>query len=202
VVYVIDDDESVREAVTDLLDSVHIQAFAFSSTEEFFQRGRPDDASCCLVLDVQLPGTTGLQFQESLQRVGIEIPIVFITAYADVPNAIRAIRAGAIEFLTKPFQKENLLSAVYRALDADRVSLQRRAENAELQQRFSGLTGRETEIMELVSEGLPNKEIAWKLDVSEPTVKIHRSRVMQKMQAASLADLVRMSDRLKHNHNA
>jgi len=202
VVYVIDDDESVREAVTDLLESVHIQAFAFSSTEEFFQRGRPDRGCCCLVLDVQLPGTTGLQFQESLQRVGIEIPIVFITAYGDVPIAIRAIRAGAIEFLTKPFQKESLLSAVYRALDADRASLQRRAESADLQQRFSGLTGREIEIMELVSEGLSNKEIAWKLDVSEPTVKIHRSRVMQKMQANSIADLVRMSDRLKHKHTA
>lgn len=199
-VYIIDDDESVREAVTDLLESVHIQAISFSSTEEFFQRGRQDGRCCCLVLDVQLPGTTGLQFQESLQRVGIEIPIVFITAYADVPNAIRAIRAGAIEFLTKPFQKENLLSAVYRALDADRASLQRRAENAGLQQRFSGLTGREIEIMDLVSEGLSNKEIAWKLDVSEPTVKIHRSRVMQKMHAASLADLVRMSDRLKPKH--
>lgn len=196
--YVIDDDESVREAVTDLLESVHIQAFAFSSTEEFFQRGRPDGRCCCLVLDVQLPGTTGLQFQESLQRVGIEIPIVFITAYGDVPNAIRAIRAGAIEFLTKPFQKEDLLSAVYRALDADRACVQRRAENASLQQRFSELTGREIEIMELVSDGLSNKEIAWKLDVSEPTIKIHRSRVMQKMQANSLAELVRMSDRLKH----
>ena len=201
IVYVIDDDESVREAVTDLLESVHIEAFAFGSTEEFFQRGRPEGRCCCLVLDVHLPGTTGLQFQESLQRAGIEVPIVFITAHANVPNAIRAIRAGAIEFLTKPFQKDNLLSAVYRGLEADRASLQRQAQNADLHQRFSGLTGREIEIMDLVSQGLSNKEIACKLDVSEPTVKVHRGRVMQKMQANSLADLVRMSDRLKHNDN-
>jgi FixJ family two-component response regulator len=201
IVYVIDDDESVREAVSDLLESVHLEALAFGSTEEFFQRGRPEGRCCCLVLDVHLPGITGLQFQESLQRAGIEVPIVFITAHADVPNAIRAIRAGAIEYLTKPFQKDNLLSAVYRGLEADRASLQRQAENAGLHQRFSALTGREIEIMDLVSQGLSNKEIACKLDVSEPTVKVHRSRVMQKMQANSLADLVRMSDRLKHNHN-
>lgn len=196
VVFVIDDDESVRDAVTNLLESVHLRAHAFASTEEFFRRGRPN-TSCCLVLDLQLPGTTGLQFQQSLQRAGIEIPIVFITAYGDVPTAMRAVKAGALEFLTKPFQKEDLLSAVYRGLDADRAFLQQRTENASLHQRFAELTNREMEVMDLVSDGLSNKEIAWKLDLSEPTVKMHRSRVMQKMQAGSLPELVRMSDRLK-----
>jgi FixJ family two-component response regulator len=196
VVFVIDDDESVRDAVTNLLESVHLRAHAFASTEEFFRRGRPN-TSCCLVLDLQLPGTTGLQFQQSLQRAGIEIPIVFITAYGDVPTAMRAVKAGALEFLTKPFQKEDLLSAVYRGLDADRAFLQQRTENASLHQRFTELTNREMEVMDLVSDGLSNKEIAWKLNLSEPTVKMHRSRVMQKMQAGSLPELVRMSDRLK-----
>lgn len=196
VVFVIDDDESVRDAVTNLLESVHLRAHAFASTEEFFRRGRPN-TSCCLVLDLQLPGTTGLQFQQSLQRAGIEIPIVFITAYGDVPTAMRAVKAGALEFLTKPFQKEDLLSAVYRGLDADRAFLQERTENASLHQRFTELTNREMEVMDLVSDGLSNKEIAWKLNLSEPTVKMHRSRVMQKMQAGSLPELVRMSDRLK-----
>lgn len=196
VVFVIDDDESVRDAVANLLESVHLRAHAFASTEEFFRRGRPD-TSCCLVLDLQLPGTTGLQFQQSLQRARIEIPIVFITAYGDVPTAMRAVKAGAIEFLTKPFQKEDLLSAVYRGLDADRAFLHERMENASLHDRFSELTNREIEVMGLVSDGLSNKEIAWRLDLSEPTVKIHRGRVMQKMQAGSLPELVRMSDRLK-----
>lgn len=196
VVFVIDDDESVRDAVTNLLESVHLRAHAFASTEEFFRRGHPN-TSCCLVLDLQLPGTTGLQFQQSLQRAGIEIPIVFITAYGDVPTAMRAVKAGALEFLTKPFQKEDLLSAVYRGLDADRAFLQQRTENASLHQRFTELTNREMEVMDLVSDGLSNKEIAWKLNLSEPTVKMHRSRVMQKMQAGSLPELVRMSDRLK-----
>jgi len=196
VVFVIDDDESVRDAVTNLLESVNLRACAFGSTEEFFRRGRPS-TSCCLVLDMQLPGTTGLQFQQSLQRAGIEIPIVFITAYGDVPTAMRAVKAGALEFLTKPFQKQDLLSAVYRGLQRDRDVLLARAENADLYQRFSELTNREVEVMHLVAEGLSNKEIAWKLDLSEPTVKIHRGRVMQKMQANTLPDLVRMSDRLK-----
>jgi FixJ family two-component response regulator len=134
-----------------------------------------------------------------LQRAGIDIPIVFITAYGDVPTAMRAVKAGALEFLTKPFQKEHLLSAVYRGLQKDRDHLQKRADTAALRERFSDLTHRETEVMDLVAAGLSNKEIASKLDLSEPTVKIHRSRVMQKMQANSLPDLVRMSDRLKSN---
>lgn len=198
MVFVIDDDESVRDAVTNLLEAVKIRAQAFASTEAFFRIGRPD-TSCCLVLDLQLPGTTGLQFQQSLRRAQIEIPIVFITAYGDVPTAMRAVKAGAIEFLTKPFQKEDLLSAVYRGLEKDRAYLQARSENAAMHARFADLTNREAEVMDLVTEGLSNKEIAWKLDLSEPTVKIHRSRVMQKMQAGSLPELVRMADRLRQN---
>ncbi len=201
VVFVIDDDESVRDAVTNLLEAVNIRAHAFSSTEEFFRRGRPD-TSCCLVLDVQLQGTTGLQFQQSLKRAGIAVPIVFVTAHGDIPTAMRAVKAGAIEFLTKPFQKEELLSAVYRGLQVDRTFLQARAESAVLRGRFADLTHREAEVMNLVAAGLANKEIAHKLDLSEPTVKIHRSRVMQKMQANSLPELVRMSDRLQNSPNA
>jgi FixJ family two-component response regulator len=196
VVFVIDDDESVRDAITNLLDSVNIEAHAFASTEEFFRRGRPN-GSCCLVLDVQLPGTTGLQFQQSLQRAGMRVPIVFITAFGDVPTAMRAVKAGALEFLIKPFQKQDLLSAVYRGLEADRASLRERADNAALHERYAALTNRESEVMNLVAAGLSNKEIATKLDLSEPTVKVHRSRVMRKMQARSLPELVRMSDRLK-----
>ena len=201
VVFVIDDDDSVRGAITNLLEAVNIKAHAFASTEEFFRHGRPP-TSCCLVLDLQLPGTTGLQFQQSLQRVGITVPIVFITAFGDVQTAMRAVKAGAVEFLTKPFQKEDLLSAVYRGLDMDRAFLQERAENAALFERFADLTNREAEVMGLVTAGLSNKEIAGKLDLSEPTVKIHRSRVMQKMQATSLPQLVRMSDRLKRTLGA
>jgi FixJ family two-component response regulator len=201
VVFVIDDDESVREAVANLLEAVNLRAHAFASSEEFFRTGRPD-TSCCLVLDVQLQGTTGLQFQQSLRRAGIEVPIVFITAFGDVPTAMRAVKAGAVEFLTKPFQKEELLAAVYRGLEADRLFLKERAGNAALRERFAELTNREAQVMALVASGLSNKEIAGKLQLSEPTVKIHRGRVMQKMEAASLPDLVRMSDRLHRTPGA
>jgi FixJ family two-component response regulator len=195
-VFVIDDDESVRDAVTNLLEAVNLRARAFASTEEFFQLGRPDCASC-LVLDVQLPGTTGLQFQQSLGRAGLLIPIIFITAHGDVPTAMSAVKAGAVEFLTKPFQKQDLLSAVYRGLEMDRAWLEERAGNTTLHNRFSELTNRETEVMQLVTAGFSNKEIGCHLGLSETTVKIHRGRVMQKMQANSLPDLVRMSDRIK-----
>jgi FixJ family two-component response regulator len=198
LVFVIDDDESVRTAVANLLEAVNLRAQVFASTEEFFKIGRPG-TPCCLVLDVQLPGTSGLQFQESLARAGIRIPIIFITAHGDIPMAMRAVRGGAIEFLTKPFQKEELLSAIHRGLSADRAWLHEHAGDAALQARFEELTAREREVMEMVSAGLANKQIAAQLELSEVTVKIHRSRVMQKMQANSIADLVRMSDRVKRN---
>jgi FixJ family two-component response regulator len=200
-VFVIDDDESVRYAVTNLLEAVNVRAHAFASTEEFFQLGRPDSASC-LVLDVQLPGTTGLEFQQTLSRAGLLIPIIFITAHGDVPTAITAVKAGAVEFLTKPFQKKDLLNAVYRGLDIDRVWLEERASNSTLYSRFSELTNREAEVMQLVTAGFSNKEIGCQLGLSETTVKIHRGRMMQKMQATSLPDLVRMSDRLKRTPRA
>lgn len=200
-VFVIDDDESVRDAVTNLLEAVNLRARAFASTEEFFQVGRPDSPAC-LVLDVQFPGTTGLQFQQSLGRAGLLIPIIFITAHGDVPTAMSAVKAGAVEFLMKPFQKQDLLSAVYRGLEMDRVWLEERANNTAVYSRFSELTNREMEVMQLVTSGLSNKEIGCQLGLSETTVKIHRGRVMQKMQANSLPDLVRMSDRLKRNQVA
>ncbi len=178
VVFVVDDDESVRGAVTNLLESVNLRAHAFASSEEFFKLGRPN-VPCCLVLDVQLPGTSGLHFQESLQRAGITIPIVFITAHV-----------------------HDLLSAVHQGLEADRVWLQEHADTSALHSRFSELTNREAEVMNFVAAGFANKQIAAELGVSETTVKIHRSRVMQKMQANSLADLVRMSDRLKRKQPA
>jgi FixJ family two-component response regulator len=200
-VFVIDDDESVRDAVTNLLEAVNLRARAFASTEEFFQIGRPDSPAC-LVLDVQFPGTTGLQFQQALGRTGVLIPIIFITAHGDVPTAMAAVKAGAVEFLMKPFQKQDLLSAVYRGLEMDRTWLEEQASNTTVHSRFSELTNREMEVMQLVTSGLSNKEIGCQLGLSDTTVKIHRGRVMQKMRANSLPDLVRMSDRLKRNLGA
>jgi FixJ family two-component response regulator len=178
-VFIIDDDESVRDAVSNLLEAVNLRSRAFASTEEFFQLGRPDSPSC-LVLDVQLRGTTGLQFQQLLGRAGFLIPIIFITAHGDVPTAMSAVKAGAVEFLTKPFQKQDLLSAVYRGLEMDRIWLEERANNATLYSRFSELTNREMEVMQLVASGYSNKEIGCQLGLSETTVKIHRGRVMHK----------------------
>ena len=195
-IFVVDDDASVREAVSNLLESVGFDAQAFSSTEGFRNAARPD-APSCLVLDIKLPGANGLDFQEALARAGISIPIVFITAHGDVPMASRAMKAGAIEFLMKPFQKEDLLAAIRQALERDRAGRQQDAEIAVLRSRFDELTGREREVMDLVVEGLTNKEVAEKLAISEVTTKMHRGQVMRKMMAPSLADLVRMSDKLK-----
>jgi FixJ family two-component response regulator len=195
-IFVVDDDASVREAVSNLLESVGFDAQAFASTEGFRNAARPD-APSCLVLDIKLPGANGLDFQEALARAGISIPIVFITAHGDVPMASRAMKAGAIEFLMKPFQKEDLLAAIRQALERDRLGRQQDAEIAVLRSRFGELTAREREVMHLVVEGLTNKEVAEKLAISEVTTKMHRGQVMRKMMAASLADLVRMSDKLK-----
>ena len=195
-IFVVDDDPSVREAVSNLLESVGFDAQAFSSTEGFRNAARPD-APSCLVLDIKLPGANGLDFQDALARAGISIPIVFITAHGDVPMASRAMKAGAVEFLMKPFQKEDLLAAIHQALERNRVGRQQDAEIAVLSSRFDELTGREREVMDLVVEGLTNKEVAEKLAISEVTTKMHRGQVMRKMMAPSLADLVRMSDKLK-----
>jgi FixJ family two-component response regulator len=195
-IFVVDDDASVREAVSNLLESVGFDAQAFASTEGFRNAARPD-APSCLVLDIKLPGANGLDFQEALARAGISIPIVFITAHGDVPMASRAMKAGAVEFLMKPFQKEDLLAAIRQALERDRVGRQQDAEITSLRSRFDELTTREREVMDLVVEGLTNKEVGEKLAISEVTTKMHRGQVMRKMTASSLADLVRMSDKLK-----
>jgi FixJ family two-component response regulator len=195
IIFVIDDDASVRDAVSNLLESVGLCAKVFGSTEEFWKAPRPD-APSCLVLDVRLPGVSGLEFQELLAKNGVSIPIIFITAHGDVPMTSRAMKAGAIEFLMKPFQKNELLAAVHHGLERDSIRRGEQAEIAILKSRAEQLTLREWEVMDLVVTGLTSKEVGAQLGLSEVTVKIYRSRVMRKMDAASLAELVRMSDKL------
>jgi FixJ family two-component response regulator len=195
-IFVVDDDASVRDAIGNLLESVGLRAEAFASTEEFWKARRPN-APSCLVLDVRLPGVNGLEFQEKLAKASVSIPIIFITAHGDVPMTSRAMKAGAIEFLMKPFQKEDLLAAVRQGLERDRIRREEQAEVSLLQSRAEQLTSREREVMDLVVTGLINKQIGAQLGLSEVTVKAHRSHVMQKMEATSLAELVRMSDKLK-----
>ena len=196
VIFVVDDDASVREAVGNLLESVGLHSESFESTEEFMYARRPD-APSCLLLDVRLPGLNGLDFQDKLEKFGIRIPIVFITAHGDVPMTRRAMKAGAVDFLTKPFQKQELLTAVDQALARDRATRKEESAISNLRSRFEQLTPRERDVMALVVEGFMNREIAAKLGVTEITVKVHRGRVMEKMKADSLADLVRMAEKLK-----
>jgi FixJ family two-component response regulator len=200
MVYVIDDDASVRDALSNLLESVGLYAELFGSTEEFLKAERPALPSC-LVLDVTLPGMNGLEFQEMLTKTGNPIPIVFITAFGDIPMTSKAMKAGAVEFLAKPFQKDDLLTAIDQALAKDSAQRAVEASISALRSRQDELTPREREVMDLVVTGMINKQIADKLGISEVTVKIHRRQVMQKMAAPSLADLVRMSDRLRVPQN-
>ena len=196
VVFVIDDDPSVRSSLKFLISTVGLQVESFESAETFLGK-RPPDTASCLVLDVRLRGLSGLDFQRELAARNIRIPIVFITAHGDIPMSVRAMKAGAVEFLTKPFRDQDLLDAIRVALERDRTRRGREKEVTELQQRFASLTPREQEVISMVVAGMLNKQIAGQLGTAENTVKVHRSRAMEKMHAQSVADLVRMVEKLK-----
>jgi FixJ family two-component response regulator len=195
VVFIIDDDASVRDAVEDLLRSVGLEVESFGSTQDFLQRKRPDVPSC-IVLDVRLPGASGLEFQNALAKLGIHLPIIFISGHGDIPMSVQAIKSGAVEFLTKPLHDQRLLDAVQAGIQRDRARRQDAELVDELEERFDSLTAREREVMAFVVTGTPNKLIGAQLRLSEMTVKVHRSQVMRKMLAKTLIDLVRMADKL------
>ena len=195
VVFIVDDDPLIRDALASLMRSVGLSVETFGSAPEFLHHQRLD-APGCLVLDVRLPGLSGLDLQHELAAAQITIPIIFITGHGDIPMTVRAMKAGAVEFLTKPFRDQDLLDAIQQAIDRDRVIRQQHAEVAELRQRYDTLTPRERDVMQLVVSGLLNKQIAAELGISEVTVKIHRGQIMRKMRATSFAELVRIAEKL------
>jgi FixJ family two-component response regulator len=195
-VFIVDDDADVRESLQDLLESVGLHSQSFTTAQEFLSAGRGDDPSC-LILDVRLPGISGLDLQHELKRARINIPIVFLSAHADVPMSVKAMKSGAVEFLTKPFKEQDLLDAVQRSLTRSRILREKERELTELRHRFEKLSVREQEIMNLVVSGMLNKQVAAELGASEATIKMYRSQVMKKMQAKSLPELVRMADKVK-----
>src|SRR5882757_4280580 len=194
VVFVVDDDPSVRRSTERLLRSAGLTVQTYSSAQEFLRH--PPEGPACLVLDVRMPGLSGMDLQRELTQSGIQIPIIFITAHGDIPMTVRAMKAGAVEFLTKPFRSRALVDAVRAAIDRDRSAQKERSEIGELRQRYEQLTPREREVMPLVAAGLLNNQVAGELATTERTIKFHRAHIMQKMQAASLADLVLMAEKL------
>jgi len=201
MIFIIDDDASVRDALEDLLRSVGLEATSFVSTQDFLQSKRPE-APGCIVLDVRLPGPSGLEFQRTLMKSGINLPVIFISGHGDISMSVQAIKAGAIDFLTKPLHEQKLLDAIQTAVERDRARRTQEKDVVQLQERLDSLTPREREVLTFVITGRPNKQIAAQLKLSEMTVKIHRSQMMRKMRAKSLVELVRMADTLKISSQA